>query len=84
MKKYVKPELFYERYELTEQIAACVWDLNQAQGSCGYGGGEGSGYTDWVIIEGEIAGCELKLDPVQGSQIYCYYPQESGKSTFVS
>lgn len=26
MKKYVKPELFYERFELSQQIAACDYD----------------------------------------------------------
>ena len=26
MKKYVKPELFYERYELSEHIADCLWE----------------------------------------------------------
>lgn len=26
MKKYVKPELFYESFELTQQIAACDYD----------------------------------------------------------
>lgn len=28
MKKYVKPELFYESYELSQHIAACGWDMN--------------------------------------------------------
>lgn len=27
MKKYVKPELFYEHFELSQQIAACSYDL---------------------------------------------------------
>lgn len=27
MKKYVKPELFYERYELSQHIADCAWEL---------------------------------------------------------
>jgi hypothetical protein len=26
MKKYVKPELFYERYELSQHIADCAWE----------------------------------------------------------
>lgn len=30
MKKYVKPELFFERYELSQHIANCTWDLNLA------------------------------------------------------
>lgn len=31
MKKYVKPELIYERYELSQNIAACAWDMNNTQ-----------------------------------------------------
>lgn len=27
MKKYVKPELYYEHFELTQHIAACGWDV---------------------------------------------------------
>lgn len=26
MKTYVKPELFYESYELSQSVAACRWD----------------------------------------------------------
>ena len=29
MKKYVKPELFYERFELSQHIADCAWELTQ-------------------------------------------------------
>lgn len=28
MKKYVKPELFYERFELSQHIADCAWEMN--------------------------------------------------------
>ena len=30
MKKYVKPELFYEYYELSQHIADCAWELTSA------------------------------------------------------
>lgn len=30
MKKYVKPELFYERFELSQHIADCAWELTNA------------------------------------------------------
>lgn len=30
MKKYVKPELFYEHFELTQHIAACGWNMQSA------------------------------------------------------
>lgn len=29
MKAYVKPELYFESYELSQHIAACGWDLQQ-------------------------------------------------------
>ena len=29
MKAYVKPQLFFESYELNQNIAACGWDLQQ-------------------------------------------------------
>lgn len=31
MKKYVKPELFYERYELSQHIADCQWEMTYAK-----------------------------------------------------
>lgn len=35
MKKYVKPMITLERFELSQNIAACAWDLNYAdQNSC--------------------------------------------------
>ena len=34
MKKYVKPELFYEHYELSQHIADCNFEYNQAQDAC--------------------------------------------------
>lgn len=79
MKKYVKPELFYERYELTEQIAACAWDLNQAnENVCGFHGAD-LGMGDWVILAAKENGC--KITDFQG---YCYYPSEDGMNTFNS
>lgn len=30
MKKYVKPELFYEQFELSQHIADCAWELASA------------------------------------------------------
>ncbi len=29
MKPYVKPELFFESYELSQNVASCRWDMNQ-------------------------------------------------------
>ena len=35
MKKYVKPELFYESFELSQQIAACDFDSNDTSTDSG-------------------------------------------------
>lgn len=84
MKKYVKPELFYERYELTEQIAACAWDLNQAdEAHCGFM--SDSKFEDktgvpggWVILN-QSGICEI-VD----FQNYCYQNGAEGMNTFAS
>lgn len=34
MKKYVKPDLYYENFELSQHIATCMIDINSAEGSC--------------------------------------------------
>lgn len=35
MKAYIKPELFYERYEVSQHLADCAWEFNYAdQYSC--------------------------------------------------
>lgn len=84
MKKYVKPELFYERYELTEQIANCAWELNQAQGTCGFTPDPVTGNDpSWVIIDGTTKGCAMDMSPSEG-QLYCYMNGAEGMSTFDS
>ncbi len=35
MKKYVKPEVFIEKFELNQHIADCAWELkNSTQNTC--------------------------------------------------
>ena len=66
MKKYVKPELFFESYELSQNIAACGWDmqnLNQP-GACKAKGDTSYGNPDILVFtEGN---CENVLES------YCY------------
>lgn len=31
MKKYVKPDLYYENFELSTHVAACAWDMGNLQ-----------------------------------------------------
>lgn len=67
MKKYVKPELFYERYELSTHIASCYFDLNLQNGLCGFKDPDGLYQHAFSI---DTAGCQdhpdIKVDD------YCY------------
>lgn len=66
MKKYVKPELFFERYEPNQHIAACGFDLNQASEKvCGFIGEKDKG-MDYIIYT--TAGICDNTDV----DIYCY------------
>lgn len=69
MKPYVKPELFYESFELSQHIAACGIDVNHADtSSCnptldddfwpGLGGTK--------VFED---GCDMSIDALD---VYCY------------
>ena len=66
MKNYVKPELFYESYELSQNIAACGWDLNQANTKdCKFVGDPTYGNPSIVVFETKEK-CETVLEG------YCY------------
>lgn len=85
MRKYVKPVLFYEHYELSQHIADCAWELKnsngtptlEADGSCvAYGdsamGIEGTLFTDTI-------GCTET-----NREDYCYQPGAGGLKLFRS
>ncbi len=67
MKKYVKPELFFESYELSQNIAACGWDMkNQNQpGDCKAEGDPAWGNPS-ILVFTENSKCENVLES------YCY------------
>lgn len=83
MKKYVKPELFYERYELTEQIADCAWELLQGDdhGGCRVAGDEKNGLGGLYIFTSEDQGCNV-LNP--STELYCYTNGAGGYNSFMS
>lgn len=43
MKKYVKPEIYYENFELSQHIADCGWELQEANENICHATGD----TDW-------------------------------------
>lgn len=77
MKKYVKPELFYERYELSQHIADCAWESN---GNGTYSADEnmfGQG-TGWVLLSSNL-GCTV----IDGEQ-FCLQSNVITAYTYVS
>lgn len=79
MKKYVKPELFYEHFELNTHIADCMFEVNN-QGDpqgCTFIADENYGIPGAVVFTTiEVCGMEF-----EGS---CYYPGTDGTNTFAS
>lgn len=82
MKAYVKPELFYERYELSQHVAACAWDRIATEGVCGFKGNAIGDQEflvpDYVIINGDTPGCEKDWE------FYCYTGGAEGMTLFNS
>lgn len=80
MKKYVKPALIVERYELSQSIAACAWDLdfdsNQSCQAIPDKDFFGSSYNGTMFTEQPR--CTYVFD--EGYEDYCY--QNGGSSPF--
>lgn len=69
MKKYVKPELIIENFELSQHIASCDYDLDENTFSdvgCAFTGvEEGSGQSISIFNDGNICNVE--------PEGYCYH-----------
>ena len=68
MKTYVKPELYYESFELSQHIAGCSLTMNVKTlgepASCSASGTIGKEYSEsWFITEGV---CDIPVED------YCY------------
>lgn len=70
MKKYVKPELFYESFELSQHIAGCNLQINSPDVlSCTASGTVGPYDAlsyNWFLEQTEGAVCSPTLE------VYCY------------
>ena len=76
MKKYVKPELFYERYELSQHIADCAWEMDHNDNnSCVAIGGKDSGYEGFTLVTPGV--CEVMPDAYEE---YCYQNSTNGSA----
>lgn len=82
MKKYVKPDLFYENFELSQHIAACAWDMSNSTSvdTC-------SAVSDstWGVPEGIHAFNEGVTSCTDGPlESYCYTNGSSDVNIFNS
>lgn len=78
MKKYIKPELIFERFELSQQIAACDFDSQGTanDGSCSF--------TGQNTVTGEQVNIFLSTDSCKViAEGYCYH-SSTGYSVFNS
>lgn len=62
MKTYVKPEIYFESFELSQHIAACGWYLNSNDASSCTAEQDGAGY---IRFNDANQSCEGDFD-------YCY------------
>jgi len=69
MKKYVKPELFLEEFELSQSVAACGWDMNYTDSNdCEAVGDPTFGYAQDYVIFNKEPECTITFD----REVYCY------------
>lgn len=71
MKKYVKPEIFFESYELSQHIAACGYDMTNSKSVV-----ECSATSDPTVGNVDLGDLHVFVDgndlcTVQ-TEIYCY------------
>lgn len=81
MKAYVKPELFYESFELSQHIALCAWDMSNStdKQSCSALGDEKDfGMIPAVIFVDGNTLCNDKPED------YCYTKATNGIGVFNS
>ena len=85
MKTYVKPELFYESFELSQHIAACAWDVKNAATAevCGaVSDGEWEGMPSGLtLFNSGNSNCNVNIENFEE---YCYTNGESGNNIFNS
>lgn len=77
MKKYIKPELFYESYELSQHIANCQWEIQQAdENTCIAKGEAGTIYEENTLFTTGMS-CQFTTDNGVWED-YCYHSGQDG------
>lgn len=82
MKKYVKPELFYEHYELSQHIADCAWEMTSGNESSCYAQPDPAklpGHEN--LFMSTTSGCAFNETNYNA---YCYHGGVNSVNTFAS
>lgn len=82
MKKYVKPDLFYENFELSHTIANCSLPLNHQVTEVGCGISEYDGVSIGVTLFTAGANCDADISI--WTDDYCEFTGTSDYNVFTS
>lgn len=84
MKAYVKPELYYENFELSQHIAACAWDMTdfRTKEDCSAVGDSSMGITG-VALFTKSSVCADVISP-DVAESYCYEVESDAFNIFNS
>lgn len=74
MKKYVKPELFYEHFELSQHIADCAWFLTLPDEDSCRAKPDSSMPNQPALFWNDALKCEATPDVIED---FCYQPGTS-------
>lgn len=79
MKKYEKPQILIEKFEVSQHIADCFWTMNSdANGSCT---GDANDQGMPAILFSDVQGCDV---PYEFGEDMCYTNAQDGKVIFMS
>lgn len=81
MKKYVKPELFYEHYELSQHIADCNFEYTHAENDCAAQGDAEDGLGNLLVFNTTPTPCNVEPGNVD---FFCYHGSADGGNLFAS
>ena len=80
MKKYEKPQIIIEHFEISQSVADCTWTMNlETDGKC-TGDASDKGMSD--VLFGEMQPCTLDFGVVEG--MMCYYSFQEEMTLFNS
>ena len=81
MKKYVKPDLCYESFELSQNIANCGLALNHTENTCKLAIGP------TILFANANNECNMKAvdgDITKNGEYYCYWTGDASDNIFTS